>query len=105
MLNKTSKLQKVIIVTIGVLTKSQPFMKRLQLTKVFKENLERNDKNISVILTSSLNSLHKQRLIIRRRGDIQLTESGKQLAREVIDEIKKDYGKVDWVVLKEFLSK
>jgi len=99
-----TKIQKVIIVSIGVMTKSQPFMKRLQLTNVFKENLEIGTKSISVILSQNLTILHRQRLIVRRRGDIQLTEQGKQKAREIIEEIKQGYGKADWKTLKLVLE-
>ena len=64
-----------------------------------------NKESFSVSLTVSLNSLHERNLIRRKGKYLNLTEEGRNNAKEIIDEIKEEYGEINWNIINSFYYK
>jgi len=85
------KIEKIILIYMGIkFTKTSQFVKRTKLTRELKSFLNRNnDKNFSTILYNSLSRLqYKKGLIYRRKKRVCITKRGRQIAKELLDEIK-----------------
>jgi len=101
--NYFSKLQKVIILYIGVITKSQnkKYMKMIDVSRGLKKHLKLNElykdqNSFNITLFNSITSLKERKVVVRLRRCIGLTDKGREIARQVREEIIKKYGTIDW---------
>jgi len=109
MQRKLSKLQKVCLVCIGVLSNNEnkTYVKRRKISKKLIDIISISDdeyekKKFSVTLTNSIKSLVKRELITKRGTYVGLTKDGKKQAREIISEIKSIYNIINWKVIGEY---
>jgi len=99
MQTKLGKMQRLILVYTGVKTKalSKMFMPRRDLTTGLSELLEREkDISFTTAIAQAVKPLKRRGLLYQRGYSVGLTKDGKENAREIIDYIKDEYGKVDW---------
>ena len=104
---KMSKLQKVILVYVGVTTKSssKKYMRRKDVTAGLADLLNRDvDNNFSALISQSIYGLKERGSISKRGSTIGLTKIGKDNAKEIIEYITNTYGKITWDVIKSFYS-
>lgn len=100
---KLSKLQKLILIYIGVTTKQneKKFMNRRDVTKGIEKLLMNKilTNSFSSSLSRSITSLTERRLLSKRGNTIGLTSEGREIARKIIDDLEKTYGEIDWNVI------
>lgn len=107
MQTRLSKLQKVILVYVGVKTKqSNKSINRRDVTKALHEILGiQNKESFSVVLTFSINALVKRKLVSKRGKYVNLTDEGREVARAIINDIKSIYGDINWEKVRSFYGK
>lgn len=107
MQSKLSKLQRVIVVYVGVTAKSQnkKYVKRKDVTTGMAYILNRDiENNFSALISQSIHGLKQRKLISKRGTMIGLTKEGRNTAREIIEMIKKIYGDIDWDIIKQYYN-
>lgn len=105
--SKMSKLQKIILIYIGVTTKSynKKYMRRKELTVGLADLLSRDvDNNFSALVSQSIYGLKNRKLVSKRGGTIGLTTYGRDITREIIDNITDTHGGISWDIIKDFYS-
>jgi len=105
--SKLSKLQRVIVVYVGVTAKSQnkKYVKRKDVTTGMAYILNRDiENNFSALISQSIHGLKQRKLISKRGTMIGLTKEGRNTAREIIEMIKKIYGDIDWDIIKQYYN-
>jgi len=103
-----SRLQKVVLVYIGVKSKNEnkPYINRIAFTKGLREVLNvANKKSFSVTISSTVKSLVKRNLVSRRAKTVGLTKEGREEAKNAIDEIKNEQGGIDWERIKGYYDR
>jgi hypothetical protein len=108
MQTKLGKMEKLILVYIGVNTKylGKRYMPRSDLTTGLSDVLEKKkDSRFCVDVAQSVKPLKERGLVTQMRRSIGLTNLGKEHAREIINIVKKDYGKVDWESFADYYNK
>ncbi len=103
--SKTSKLQKIILIYVGVVPQSnnKKYMKRKDVTIGLADLFDRYiDNNFSAIVSQSFRGLKNKNLISKRGCCVGLTTSGRKLMEKIIDNIIEMYGEITWDVIKDF---
>jgi len=98
------KMQKLVLVYIGVNTKEQSYIKRRALTDGISKLLDyKKRKKLSVTISQSLRLLLKRELVTKKGSYIGLTTGGKDVTRNIIEHIKSEYnGEIDWNVIAKY---
>lgn len=97
------KMQKLILVYIGVKTEKGKYINRILFTDDLSDILNREkDHQFCVAVDQALKSLIKHDLIQRRGRFIRLRRDGREIARGVVDCIKSEYGDINWEIVKNY---
>lgn len=101
---RLGKVQKLILVYIGVNTKEQPYIKRRILTDDICKLLDcKKRKKISLATSQSIGLLLKRCLVTKKGSYIGLTDKGKDVTRNVIEHIKSEYdGEINWDIIVKY---
>jgi len=112
---KLSKLQKIILVYIGVNIKQSNSQRinRVEITEEIyrilygKRLAERTDhKHFPSVVANSVRELSRRNLIIKKnKATVSINENGKDIARNIISETKRVYGNVTWDTIKQYVYK
>ena len=96
-----SKIQKIILLYIGITSKVE---KKESLSK--KEIKDGLDKEVGKKLDAkSLNLLVDKKLVINDNDSFYLTDDGKDISREILQDIKDKYGgDADWDIVKKYFD-
>lgn len=103
MQSKLSKLQKIILVYVGVTVKQKErvSINRREVTAGLVKLLNvKNKESFRVILSVSIKSLLKRNMLSRKGKFIGLTAEGKENTKEIINKLKEKYGKANWDILR-----
>ena len=105
--SKLSKFQRLLLIYISKQTSNEKrkHIKRTDITKdmiVALDIKEEKRKSFRVVLTNSLNSLHKRGLIIKMRTCIGLTDKGKIVSKEIVNSIGGKCGLIDWDIIADW---
>lgn len=104
---RLGKMQKLVLVCIGVNTKEQSHIRRRVLTDSISKYLDcEKNKKLYGTISQSVGLLSRRGLITKRGSYIGLTDGGKDVARNVIEHIKSEYdGKIDWKIISKYYHK
>jgi len=105
MQTKLGKMEKLILVYVGVKTKKlgKRYIPRMELTDALAKILNKEkDTRFCVDVAQSVKPLKKRGLLAQMRRSIGLTKEGRENAREIIDFIKKEYKEVNWDVVADY---
>ena len=108
MQSKLGKMQKLILIYVGVKTKDigEKYMKRRTLTDGLCDVLLEDKTNkFLVSISQAVTPLVKRGLLSRRGVKIGLTKEGKNTAREILDIIGNDYGDVNWDTIVKYYNR
>jgi len=102
MQTRLSKLQKYILVYIGVWTKKRniSYLRKKETYDGIKDQLGKHSDSFNVVLSNSIKALYKRGLISIRGKSVGLTTTGRNTAKEILQQVKEKYENVNWETLK-----
>jgi antitoxin component of MazEF toxin-antitoxin module len=104
---RLDKVQKLVLVYIGVKTKSDnsKYLNEKELNKFIKKLLKIDDKEkLSAVVTSAINTLLDRKLVERKGFYISLSEDGLENAREIVNAVRTKYNDINWENIVSYVS-
>ena len=108
MQSKLGKMQKLVLIYVGVKTKSigKRYMKRRDLTIGLADILlEKRENKFYVAVSQAVTPLTKRGLLSKRGNRIGLTIEGLDTAKHVLDIIERDYGEINWDTIVKYYNR
>jgi len=100
MSNDLSKSQRIILLYIGITSKIEK--KESLSKKEIEDGLSKElDENLD---TKSLNSLVRKNMLEEHDDSFNLSDDGKDIARELLQDVKDKYGDADWDIIKKYFD-